>query len=103
MTPALGATGVARGANVTAVFSEPMLASSITTATVTLVRQGTTTPVNAAVTYNATTRTVTLNPNGNLAANTLYTATIKGGSTGVKDAAGNALTIDKVWTFTTGS
>jgi Bacterial Ig-like domain/NPCBM/NEW2 domain len=101
VSPAQGATGVARGANVTAVFSEPMLASSITTATVTLVRQGTTTPINAAVTYNATTRTVTLNPSGNLAGGALYTATINGGSTGVKDAAGNPLTTNKVWTFTT--
>nr|MBA2713232.1 DNRLRE domain-containing protein [Rubrobacteraceae bacterium] len=30
-----------------------------------------------------------------------YTATIKGGSTGVKDAAGNVLASDKSWSFTT--
>jgi len=35
-----------------------------------------------------------------LAAGTTYTATIKGGSSGVKDAAGNALAADKTWTFT---
>ena len=31
----------------------------------------------------------------------IYSAIIKGGSTGVKDLAGNARTSDKVWPFTT--
>jgi hypothetical protein len=49
--------------------------------------------------YNGT--VATLNPNADLAAGTTYTATIKGGSSGVKDVAGNALATDKTWTFTT--
>jgi hypothetical protein len=40
---------------------------------------------------------VNLNPNAK------YTATIKGGSSGVKNAAGNPLASDKVWSFTTGT
>jgi hypothetical protein len=44
-----------------------------------------------------------LNPDADLAANTTYTATIKGGTGGVKDAAGNALASDRTWTFTTAS
>ena len=44
---------------------------------------------------------MTLNPTADLAASTLYTATIKGGAAGVKDLAGNPLAADKVWTFTT--
>jgi 3-phytase len=42
-----------------------------------------------------------LNPGANLRAGTTYTATIEGGSNGVKDGAGNELASDKTWTFTT--
>ncbi|HEX7203210.1 MAG TPA: DNRLRE domain-containing protein, partial [Arthrobacter sp.] len=98
-SPAAGATGVAVSTNVTATFSEAMNTSTITSDTFTL-KTGTTT-VAAAVTYSGTGNTATLNPGTDLAAGTTYTATIKGGSTGVKDAAGNALATDKTWTFTT--
>ena len=62
-----------------------------------------TTTVPAAVTYNSANNVATLNPTADLAAGTTYTATIKGGATGVKDAAGNALASDRTWTFTTAS
>ncbi|WP_457973269.1 Ig-like domain-containing protein [Arthrobacter sp. D1-17] len=103
-SPADGATGVAVSANVTGTFSEAMDTSTITPATFTLrtgTATGTGTAVSAAVTYDSTNRVATLNPNAELAAGTVYTATIKGGSTGVKDAAGNALAADRTWTFTT--
>ena len=54
----------------------------------------------AVVSYNATTRVATLNPTPNLVAGTVYTAIVRGGPAGVKDAAGNALAVDRVWTFT---
>ena len=98
-SPAAGATGVAVTANVTGTFSEAMNASSITSSTFTL--QTGSTAVPAAVTYDSTAKVATLNPNADLAAGTTYTATIKGGTSGVKDAAGNALAADKTWTFTT--
>jgi hypothetical protein len=44
--------------------------------------------VGATVTYNPTTKKVTLNPNLSLARNTLYTAKV---TTGATDLAGNAL------------
>ena len=53
------------------------------------------------MTYDAATRTVTLTPTSPLANLTLYTATVKSGASGVKDAAGNPLASDVVWTFTT--
>ena len=81
-SPAPGATGVAVNTNVTATFSEAMTASTLTTATVTLVPQGSTTPVAATVTYAAATNTVTLDPTADLAGSTVYTATIKGGRGG---------------------
>ena len=62
------ATGVAVNANVTATFSEAMSAATLTTSTVTLVPQGSTTPVPATVTYTAATNTVTLDPTAHAAA-----------------------------------
>jgi hypothetical protein len=56
--------------------------------------------VAAAVSYNAVTRTATLNPNADLALATSYTATV---TRGVRDIAGNTLGQEKTWSFTTGS
>ena len=57
--------------------------------------------VAATVTYSSGSLTATLAPSAALTASTTYVATVKSGSSGVKDAAGNALVADKVWTFTT--
>jgi hypothetical protein len=91
---------VAVSANVVGTFSEAMDSRTITGKTVTLKNAAGTT-VSANVKYDLTGKTVTLDPNSNLAAGTTYTARIKGGSTGVRDAAGNPMAADKVWTFTT--
>ncbi|MDT0168094.1 Ig-like domain-containing protein [Pseudarthrobacter sp. BRE9] len=98
-SPAAGATGVAVTGNVAGTFSESMDPSTITSNTFTLT-DGTTT-VPAAVTYDAAGKVATLNPDADLASGTKYTATIKGGTSGVKDIAGNALAVDRTWTFTT--
>ena len=47
--------------------------------------------------------TATLTPSAALEASTSYTATVKGGASGVKDLAGNALAADSSWSFTTGT
>ena len=99
--PAAGATGVAVDVSPTATFSEAMNAATLTTSTFTLVQQGQSTPLAASVSYSG--QTATLNPNANLLANTSYTATVKGGTAGAKDVAGNALAADVSWTFQTGS
>src|SRR4029077_7186936 len=68
--PAINGTSVPIGSNVTATFSENVTGISDTTVTL---RSGTSTagtPVDAVVSYNATTRVATLNPNANLAADT---------------------------------
>jgi hypothetical protein len=93
-TPAANATGVAVSTNVTGTFSEAMNAASVTTGAFTL-KTGTTT-VAAAVTYNSTDNTATLDPTADLTPNTPYTATISGAT----DVAGNAVAT-KTWTFTT--
>jgi len=99
VTPADGATGVVAGTMVTAAFSEAMDASTIGSSSFTLVKQGGS-AVAAAVTYDPASLTATLDPSVSLEAGATYVATVKGGSAGVKDLAGNALVADKVWTFT---
>ena len=103
VSPASGATGVPTSSAVRATFSEAMNAATITTGAFTLVAQGTTTPVSATVTYDATSFAATLTPSTALQVGKVYTATVKGGASGVKDASNNALAADKVWTFTTSS
>jgi hypothetical protein len=95
--PANGAIGVAVNGTLAATFSEPMAPLTITTATYTVTGPGLT-PVAGTVSYAGTVATFT--PTNPLVANTLFTATI---TTGVKDLAGNALAVNKVWTFTTGA
>jgi len=94
---------VSLGTDIETTFSETMNASTLTTSTFMLTKQGSSTPVAGTVIHSSTTNKATLNPSSNLASNTTYTATIKGGSTGVKDSAGNALAQDHSWTFTTGA
>lgn len=94
--PANLATGVALNQKVAATFSKTMDATTITGATFTL-RQGTTS-VSGFVSYFG--MTATFAPASNLAANTVYSATI---TTGAKDLTGNALATAYTWTFTTGT
>jgi hypothetical protein len=72
-----------------------MDASTITAATFTLKKGATS--ISGTVSYTGT--TATFAPSSSLEANTAYTATI---TTGAKDAAGHALGVNFVWTFTTG-
>jgi hypothetical protein len=99
-SPASGATGVSRTANVTVTFSEAMNSSTINSGTFEL-RNPAGTLITASVSYNATSRVATLNPSPTLAALTVYTARVRGGASGVQDAAGNPLAADATWSFTT--
>ena len=94
-TPTNGATGGV-GA-ITATFSEDMSASSLVASTFTLAGPGAT-PVYGTVTYNAATDRAQFIPNAALQPSTQYTATL---STGIRDAAGNALASTYSWSFTT--
>ena len=100
VSPADAATGVALGASVEASFSEALDPNSVTDQTFTLTRHGSSNPVAARVLYDNASKRAALYP-VSLEADTYYTATIKSGSSGVKDLAGNALVTDKVWTFST--
>ncbi|CAN5791317.1 hypothetical protein BH24ACT15_BH24ACT15_30920 [soil metagenome] len=95
VSPASGATGVAVGTNVTAMFSEPVQGVSGSTFTLkdTLTSEG----VSATVSYNFTSRVATLDPGANLSAGTQYTATL---TNDIRDIAGNPLST-LTWSFTT--
>ena len=105
-TPKSGVTGVKRGADVKAVLSEKARKATVTTSTAKVVRKGSTKAVAATVRYDATTRTVTIDPTARLEAGATYRVVV---TTGVKDLAGNALDqkpartgLQKaVWAFTT--
>ena len=100
ISPGDGAAGMSTTTSVTAVFSEPLNATTVTSATVFL-----TDPSNAVVpttlTFTAATNTATLSVPAPLAYSTTYKATVKGGASGVKDVAGNPMTNDRTWSFST--
>jgi len=99
-TPVDNDTGVLVNTTITAIFSEEIDASTITTTTFTL-NSETSGTVSGSVTHNDNTATFT--PSDNLSYNTTYTVTIKSGNNGVKDLAGNALTEDYAGSFKTES
>jgi WD40 repeat protein len=98
-SPAANATGVNPSNPVTATFSEAMDSTTITTSNFQL-QAGSNPPVSATVSYAG--NVATLTPSSALTANTTYTATVKGGATGVKDLAGNPLATNQIWSFTSG-
>ncbi|MBZ0244641.1 MAG: ice-binding family protein [Cyclobacteriaceae bacterium] len=93
--PVNNATNVSLNHKITATFSEPMEASTITSLTYTL-KQGTTL-VSGNIKYEGNAATFT--PVSDLLPNKVYTSTI---TTGAKDKSGNALAANYVITFTTG-
>ena len=96
VSPASRATGVSPRANVAASFSEVMGEATVNSATVRLVKSGTTRAVQASVTYDATKMRVTLNPSAKLRPGARYTATV---TVGAQDLAGNPLSARKAWSF----
>ncbi|HHT9111067.1 MAG TPA: Ig-like domain-containing protein, partial [Candidatus Brocadiaceae bacterium] len=93
--PLDGENNVAISTSVSATFSEAMDASTINDSTFTISNGATGT-----VGYDDTTKTATFTPSSNLSYFTTYTATI---TTGIKDLAGNPMSADYVWSFTTGA
>jgi hypothetical protein len=98
VTPANGAANVSLGASVSATFSEPISAASVN-GTSFVLRDGSGNIVPA--TLSASGATATLTPSANLQSSTSYTATLLSGTSGIKDAAGNALASNFSWSFTT--
>jgi len=92
-------TNVPVTTNITATFSEPMNSSTLNSATI-IVENSTGSSVAGIITYNyhSTTKTVTFGPVSNLEYNEAYEVTI---TTGVQDPAGNNMSYNFIWNFTT--
>ncbi|HJV99470.1 MAG TPA: S8 family serine peptidase [Arthrobacter sp.] len=97
-SPGANSTAVPVGTNVSATFSAAV--QGVGSGTFVL-RNAAGAVVPAPVTYNATTRTATLDPASNLAVDSAFTATLVGGATAIRDAAGTPLATTS-WTFVTG-
>jgi hypothetical protein len=99
--PAAEAIDVPVAAVVTASFDEAMNPATIGTATFEL-RDAGGDLVPAAVTYDPATRTASLVPASALSYNAVYRATVKGGASSSRatDLSGNALAVDRTWSFT---
>jgi hypothetical protein len=100
--PAANATRVAATTNVTATFSEDMLASSINGTTFKLFKKGSTTKIGASVVYpdpdpNSPPYTAKLDPTNSLRSGVTYKAVV---TTGAKDLAGKPLAQQYSWFFT---
>ena len=96
-TPTNGTSSVNLGEAITATFSQPMNASTMTAANF-LVADSSNQPVQGTVTYDPGSLTVSFQPNPGFSALTTYTATVKGA---VLDANGHAMGADYSWSFTT--
>ena len=92
--PAAEATGVAINTKIAVTFSEMMSIDTLTNSTFKV--EG----VSGTVTYDPLTKIATFKPTANLMTDKLYTATI---TTAATDLAGNAITANYIWRFTTGA
>ncbi|MDQ5869259.1 MAG: Ig-like domain-containing protein [Thermoproteota archaeon] len=101
-TPTNGARGVPITSKIMATFSEPILSSSITSSTFTLKISGSTSYVTGTRSLSSSDgyKTAIFALSSNLKPSTTYVATL---TRGVRDQAGNAMTIPKTWWFTTAS
>jgi glucose/arabinose dehydrogenase len=93
-SPAANATGVSTLISVKAVFSEPIQSGTL----VMQLRNSASQLLGAVVTYDAASRTATLNPNADLTGSQTFTVTVSG----ARDLAGNVMTTVS-WAFTTGT
>ncbi|ODV09624.1 MAG: hypothetical protein ABT20_10305 [Rubrivivax sp. SCN 70-15] len=103
VSPLDASTGVCLAKTVAATFSEPMDAGTITAATFVVTDNGV--AVAGSVSYDAPSRVASFVPAdaAGFAAGKTLVATVKSGSTGVMDLAGNPLATDRSWSFTTGT
>ena len=102
VSPPDASTGVCLTKAANATFSEAMDPATIDTTTFVVTDNGTAVP--GIVTYDASSRVASFAPSNaaGFAPSKSFVATMKSGSQGVKDLAGNALASDSVWGFTTG-
>jgi hypothetical protein len=103
VTPLAGAVGICLGKAASATFSEPIDPATINATTFTITDAGV--AVAGSVSYDTASQLATFVPMAaaGFAASKTFTATVTAGAAGVKDLAGNALAVNQVWTFSTGT
>lgn len=101
ITPTNGMRQVTVGSAIRVTFTKPVDPASITTATLTVIRKSTTTPVPATVSYDPATRTATLTPTVALLPNWTYTATVLGGPEGIRGLDGIVMSATQTSVFYT--
>ena len=99
--PASGESNVSISKAPKIIFSEDIDAATITTSTVKLREVTTTNLVTCTVSLGADKKTVTMTPSTSLQYSFAYQIEVIGGSSGVKDLAGNPLASTQTWQFTT--
>lgn len=100
VVPANNATGVSLATVATVTFNEAMNIASVSSSTIEL-RTAAGVLVPSSVSYDAASRTATITPAAVLSTATTYRITVKSGTSGVKDVAGNALAADFTASFAT--
>jgi hypothetical protein len=98
-TPGNGAANADADPTITAKFNQALAAGTVTTSTFQL-RDASNTLVPATVAYDAASGKASLSVTSALTYGATYTATVKGGASGVKTAGGGTLASDKTWSFT---
>jgi Ca2+-binding RTX toxin-like protein len=102
--PTNGSGGASTTGNIVVTFDQPILASSITNATVVLTISGQTTSIGRAVSLSADGMTLTVDPTPTLAFGTTYrlalNGTVPGSNAGLRNAAGQRL-VNTAISFTT--
>ncbi len=99
--PEAGSTTALINTSVRAVFSQEMDAGSINGSTFRLVPEGSSTAVEALVSYDAGTRTASLIPTRTLNPGATYSVRIAGGTGGVRSQGGVPMAAAVTWNFTT--
>lgn len=97
-SPSAGQTGVSTLSTVIATFSESLDPTTVNTSTFLVSVTATGVGLFGTVSFNASSQQAIFIPSSTLGANTSYTVTL---TTGMKDIAGNPLSSNNVFTFTT--
>lgn len=100
--PLNGVTGYTVNGTIQVNFNEAIDPASLTSTNFEL-RDAANNVIPGTISYNAAISRATLTPSGPLAYSTSFTATVKGGTGGVTDVAGNALAVDYSFSFTSAS
>jgi clostripain len=97
--PVSNAVNVAKGSNITATFSKRIDPATVNSSNIYIVKTSDGSSVSAELTYDDSTKTITIDPLSDLEAeSTQYTVTV---STGIKGISGNLLSSSVSWNFKT--